>query len=48
MKKSYQKELLDKENIPEADLIQNLKELDFINTWLGGHEVIKKGCYYFY
>jgi ubiquinone/menaquinone biosynthesis C-methylase UbiE len=47
MKKSYQKELLDQENIPEADLIQNLKELDFINTWLGGHEVIKKGFYYF-
>jgi SAM-dependent methyltransferase len=43
MKKSYQKELLDADEIPEADLIQNLKELKFINTYLGGHDVIKKG-----
>jgi ubiquinone/menaquinone biosynthesis C-methylase UbiE len=43
MTKSYQKELLDADEIPEADLIQNLKELKFINTYLGGHEVIKKG-----
>jgi SAM-dependent methyltransferase len=43
MKKSYQKELLDADEIPEADLIQNLRELKFINTYLGGHDVIKKG-----
>jgi hypothetical protein len=43
MKKSHQKELLDADEIPEADLIQNLKELKFINTSLGGHDVIKKG-----
>ncbi|MCP9754053.1 methyltransferase domain-containing protein [Lacihabitans sp. CCS-44] len=43
MTKSYQKELLDADEIPEADLIQNLKELKFINTYLGGHDVIKKG-----
>jgi SAM-dependent methyltransferase len=43
MKKSYQKELLDADEISEADLIQNLKELKFINTYLGGHDVIKKG-----
>ncbi|OYU93354.1 MAG: SAM-dependent methyltransferase [Bacteroidetes bacterium B1(2017)] len=43
MKKSHQKELLDAEEIPEPDLIQNLKELKFINTFLGGHDVIKKG-----
>ena len=43
MNKSYQKELLDADEIPEADLIQNLKELKFINTHLGGHAVIKKG-----
>jgi ubiquinone/menaquinone biosynthesis C-methylase UbiE len=43
MKKSHQKELLDAEEIPKADLIQNLKELKFINTFLGGHDVIKKG-----
>ncbi len=43
MKKSHKKELLDADEIPEADLIQNLKELKFINTFLGGHDVIKKG-----
>ncbi len=43
MKKSLQKELLDADELPEADLIQNLKELKFINTYLGGHEVIRKG-----
>ena len=43
MKKSFQKELLDNDQIPEKDLIQNLKELAFINTYLGGHDVIKKG-----
>lgn len=43
MKKSHQKELLDADEIPEVDLIQNLKELKFINTYLGGHDVIKKG-----
>lgn len=43
MNKSFQKELLDADKIPEPDLIQNLKELKFINTHLGGHDVIKKG-----
>jgi SAM-dependent methyltransferase len=47
MKKSFLKELLDEEQIPEKDLIQNLKELAFINTYLGGHAVIKKGLGYF-
>jgi 2-polyprenyl-3-methyl-5-hydroxy-6-metoxy-1,4-benzoquinol methylase len=41
--RSYTLELLDAEYIPEKDLIQNLKELKFINTHLGGHAVIKKG-----
>ncbi len=43
MKKSYEKELLDADEIPKADLIRNLVELKFINTYLGGHDVIKKG-----
>lgn len=43
MNKSQEKELLDADEIPEKDLIQNLKELKFINTFLGGHDVIKKG-----
>lgn len=37
--RSYQKELLDEYVIPFADIKQNLKELDFINKWLGGHRI---------
>ncbi len=33
------KELLDGDQIPTADLYQNLRELDFINTLLGGYAV---------
>lgn len=41
--RSLKKELLDNSDIPAADLYQNLKELAFINTWLGGHRVTVKG-----
>ncbi|GGN05334.1 hypothetical protein GCM10010967_45600 [Dyadobacter beijingensis] len=37
--RSLQKELLDAEHIPPADLFQNLRELDFINHWLGGYGI---------
>jgi 2-polyprenyl-3-methyl-5-hydroxy-6-metoxy-1,4-benzoquinol methylase len=37
--RSNQKELLDVEQIPEADLFQNLKELHVINSLLGGYQV---------
>ena len=37
--RSYQKELLDEDEIPFADIKQNMKELDFINKWLGGHHI---------
>lgn len=37
--RSYDKELLDAEDIPKADLFRNLFELDFINRHLGGHSV---------
>ncbi|SEJ54679.1 Methyltransferase domain-containing protein [Dyadobacter sp. SG02] len=37
--RSLQKELLDAEDIPSADLFQNLRELDFINHWLGGYDI---------
>ena len=37
--RSYQKELLDSENIPFADIRQNMKELNIINTHLGGHSI---------
>jgi len=37
--RSTKKELLDEDNIPKEDLFQNLKELDTINTLLGGYNI---------
>lgn len=37
--RSYQKELLDGDNIPFDDIKQNMKELNIINTLLGGHDI---------
>ncbi|MBC7451127.1 MAG: methyltransferase domain-containing protein [Cytophagales bacterium] len=37
--RSHRKELLDEDTIPEADLYQNLKELNTINTLLGGYNI---------
>ncbi|MFN0050349.1 MAG: methyltransferase domain-containing protein [Cytophagales bacterium] len=45
--RSYQSEFLDADYIPQVDLYQNLKELDFINTWLGGHNITIQGLAYF-
>lgn len=42
-RRSYQKELLDRNDIPFADIEQNMKELNFINTWLGGHAITLAG-----
>jgi 2-polyprenyl-3-methyl-5-hydroxy-6-metoxy-1,4-benzoquinol methylase len=39
--RSYQKELLDATHIDKDLLWQNLKELAFINTYLGGHQISK-------
>ncbi|MCU0441131.1 MAG: methyltransferase domain-containing protein [Bacteroidia bacterium] len=41
--RSNEFELLDQKEIPAADLFQNLKELETINTLLGGHAVTIKG-----
>jgi 2-polyprenyl-3-methyl-5-hydroxy-6-metoxy-1,4-benzoquinol methylase len=41
--RSDQKELLDGDTIPFDALKQNLTELDFINTWLGGHSITLRG-----
>jgi hypothetical protein len=38
-KRSYEKELLDGEGLPFAAIERNMLELDFINTWLGGHTI---------
>jgi SAM-dependent methyltransferase len=42
-KRSYQKELLDGEGLPFAAVERNMLELDFINTWLGGHAISIRG-----
>jgi 2-polyprenyl-3-methyl-5-hydroxy-6-metoxy-1,4-benzoquinol methylase len=39
--RSYQKEMLDASYISKHLLWQNLKELEFINTYLGGHKITK-------
>jgi 2-polyprenyl-3-methyl-5-hydroxy-6-metoxy-1,4-benzoquinol methylase len=41
--RSYQKELMDADDIPFADMAQTLKELNSINTLLGGHTITVKG-----
>lgn len=41
--RSYKKELLDRDDIPFADIKQNMKELDFINAKLGGHKITLQG-----
>jgi 2-polyprenyl-3-methyl-5-hydroxy-6-metoxy-1,4-benzoquinol methylase len=46
-KRSYQKELLDGDDIPFEDIKQNMHELDMINTWLGGHQITIKGFQHF-
>lgn len=41
--RSYKKELLDQDDIPFEDIKQNLKELNTINTLLGGHNITLAG-----
>jgi 2-polyprenyl-3-methyl-5-hydroxy-6-metoxy-1,4-benzoquinol methylase len=41
--RSYQKELLDRDDIPFVHIKQNMKELAFINRYLGGHKITIKG-----
>jgi SAM-dependent methyltransferase len=45
--RSYQKELLDGDDILFDDIKQNMHELDVINTWLGGHQITIKGLQQF-
>jgi SAM-dependent methyltransferase len=42
-KRSCEKEFLDRDDIPFADIEKNMQELDFINTWLGGHGISVRG-----
>jgi 2-polyprenyl-3-methyl-5-hydroxy-6-metoxy-1,4-benzoquinol methylase len=41
--RSRQKELIDRDDIPFADIQKNMQELDIINTWLGGHAISIQG-----
>jgi ubiquinone/menaquinone biosynthesis C-methylase UbiE len=41
--RSYQKELMDADDIPFDTMAQTLKELNIINTRLGGHAITVKG-----
>lgn len=43
LQRSYQKELLDGDNIPFEDIKRNMQELEFINTYLGGHKITIDG-----
>lgn len=41
--RSYKKELLDCSDIPFKDIAENMKELEFINSKLGGHSITISG-----
>lgn len=41
--RSYDKELLDRDDIPFADIRRNMRELDIINSRLGGHGITIEG-----
>lgn len=42
--RSTEKELLDGTGIPFKDIQQNLRELNIINHWLGGHRITLEGA----
>lgn len=44
--RSYEKELLDRDDIPFADIRRNMQELETINNLLGGHRITTKGIKY--
>jgi SAM-dependent methyltransferase len=46
-KRSYEKELLDRDDIPFEDIRRNMQELDLINHRLGGHAITLKGLHAF-
>lgn len=43
LQRSLEKELMDRDDIPFAAMAQTLKELNIINTRLGGHAITLKG-----
>ena len=45
--RSYDKELIDKDDVPFCDMSPNMKELNVINTLLGGHRITRRGIDFF-
>jgi 2-polyprenyl-3-methyl-5-hydroxy-6-metoxy-1,4-benzoquinol methylase len=45
-KRSYEKELLDRDDIPFADILRNMEELNNVNHLLGGHRITCEGVSY--
>src|ERR1700749_3664705 len=43
LSRSHEKEFLDREDIPFDAIDRNMRELDLINTWLGGHRITVGG-----
>ena len=43
LQRSYEKELIDRDDIPFDEIERNMLELDTINTWLGGHAITISG-----
>ncbi len=43
LKRSYQKEILDGDNVPFVDIKKNMQELNTINSLLGGHNITLAG-----
>jgi 2-polyprenyl-3-methyl-5-hydroxy-6-metoxy-1,4-benzoquinol methylase len=41
--RSYQQELLDRDDIPFMDIKRNMQELEIINNYLGGHQITIAG-----
>jgi 2-polyprenyl-3-methyl-5-hydroxy-6-metoxy-1,4-benzoquinol methylase len=42
-RRSYEKELLDGDDIPFEEIALNMRELETINRWLGGHRLTVRG-----
>ena len=42
-RRSYKKELLDRDDIPFQDICRNMEELEYINSKLGGHAITIHG-----
>ncbi len=41
--RSYEKELLDRDDIPFGEILTTMQELNVVNTFLGGHAITRNG-----